>query len=108
MNVKAMDEVLAQLRATAAVAQGTKAAPTAAAATPGVDFGAALANALQQVNGRQQESAQLARDFAAGKPDTNLTDVMVAMQKSTIAFQATVQVRNRLVAAYQDMMNMQV
>ena len=43
-----------------------------------------------------------------GDPNTNLQDVMISMQKSTIAFQQTIQVRNKLVQAYQEIMNMQV
>ena len=43
-----------------------------------------------------------------GKPDANLQDVMISLQKASISFQTMVQVRNKLVAAYQDVMNMQV
>lgn len=107
MNVKGIDEVLAHLRAAAAVANGT-AAVTTPAASQRADFAAALQNAVQQVNGTQQEAARLARDFELGKPGTNLQDVMVSMQKANISFQTMVQVRNRLVSAYHDMMNMQV
>lgn len=107
MNVKAIDDVLAQLRAAAAVAGG-KAGSTAPAANPRADFAAALQSAVQQVNGTQQDAAQAARDFELGKPGTHLQDVMVTMQKANISFQTMVQVRNRLVSAYHDMMNMQV
>lgn len=107
MNVKAIDDVLAQLRAAASVAAGS--APVAGpAAAQRADFAAALQSAVQQVNGTQQEAAQLARDFELGKPGTNLQDVMISMQKANISFQTMVQVRNRLVSAYHDMMNMQV
>ncbi len=107
MDVKAIDDVLAQLRAAAAVAAG-KPPAAAAGATQRTDFAAALQSAVQQVNGTQQEAARLARDFELGKPDANLQDVMVSMQKANISFQTMVQVRNRLVSAYHDMMNMQV
>lgn len=107
MNVKAIDDVLAQLRAAAAVAGG-KAPGAAPAATQRADFAAALQSAVQQVNGTQQDAAQAARDFELGKPGANLQDVMVTMQKANISFQTMVQVRNRLVSAYHDMMNMQV
>jgi flagellar hook-basal body complex protein FliE len=43
-----------------------------------------------------------------GDDSVSLSDVMIAGQKANIAFQATIQVRNKLVSAYQDMMNMQV
>jgi len=107
MNVKAIDDVLAQLRAAAAVAGG-KAPGAAPAGTQRADFAAALQSAVQQVNGTQQDAAQAARDFELGKPGANLQDVMVTMQKANISFQTMVQVRNRLVSAYHDMMNMQV
>ncbi|HEY9446579.1 MAG TPA: flagellar hook-basal body complex protein FliE [Burkholderiales bacterium] len=107
MNVKAIDDVLAQLHAAAALAAGK--APAAASGTVRTsDFAAALKNAVEQVNGTQQEATQLARDFEVGKPGANLQDVMVSMQKANISFQTMVQVRNRLVSAYHDMMNMQV
>lgn len=107
MDVKAIEDVLAQLRAAAAVAAG-KPPAAAAGAAQRTDFAAALQSAVQQVNGTQQQAAQLARDFELGKPGTNLQDVMVSMQKANISFQTMVQVRNRLVSAYHDMMNMQV
>lgn len=107
MDVKAIDDVLAQLRAAAAIAGG-KAPAGAPAASQRTDFAAALQSAVQQVNGTQQEAARLARDFELGKPGANLQDVMLSMQKANISFQTMVQVRNRLVSAYHDMMNMQV
>jgi flagellar hook-basal body complex protein FliE len=107
MDVKAIDDVLAQLRAAASIAAG-KPAAAGPAATQRADFAAALQSAVGQVNGTQQDAAQLARDFEVGKPGTNLQDVMVSMQKANISFQTMVQVRNRLVSAYHDMMNMQV
>lgn len=107
MDVKAIDDLLAQLRAASAVAGGkTGAAPGSAAG--GVDFGSVLKSAVQQVNGYQQEATRLSQDFELGKPGTNLQDVMVSLQKANISFQAMVQVRNRVVAAYNDIMNMQV
>lgn len=107
MDVKAIDDVLAQLRAAAAVASGKP--PAGAAGTgPRADFAAALQSAVQHVSATQQQAAQLARDFELGKAGTNLQDVMVSMQKANISFQTMVQVRNRLVSAYHDMMNMQV
>lgn len=108
MKISAIDEVLVQLRAAAALAAGK--APQAAPGEPagGVDFGTVLKGALDQVNGTQQEAGRLAREFELGNPGTNLQDVMVSLQKANISFQTMVQVRNRLVAAYQDIMNMQV
>jgi len=50
----------------------------------------------------------MTREFSAGDPDVKLQDVMVNLQKASLSFQQMVQVRNRLVSAYQDIMNMPV
>ena len=50
----------------------------------------------------------LTKRFQMGDDSVNLSDVMISMQKASINFQATVQVRNKLVQAYHDIMNMQV
>ncbi|MBX9810680.1 MAG: flagellar hook-basal body complex protein FliE [Burkholderiales bacterium] len=108
MKNSAIDDVLAQLRAAAVLAAGKAPSTAPSEAAGGVDFGAVLKSALDQVNGAQQEARRLAREFELGDPNTNLQDVMVSLQKANISFQTMVQVRNRLVAAYQDIMNMQV
>ena len=69
-------------------------------------FTETLRGALASVNQTQQEAGQLARAFELGDPSADLAKVMVAAQQSQIAFKATVEVRNRLVQAYQDVMNM--
>ncbi len=69
-------------------------------------FGETLQNALQGVNGAQKEAGALAQAFELGDPRADLARVMVAAQQSQVAFRATVEVRNRLVQAYQDVMNM--
>ncbi|NEX62699.1 flagellar hook-basal body complex protein FliE [Noviherbaspirillum galbum] len=73
-----------------------------------VDFSNALKVALDQVNGTQLRSEELGKRFVSGDDSVNLSDVMISAQKANISFQATVQVRNRLVSAYHDIMNMQV
>jgi len=50
----------------------------------------------------------MAKGFSSGDPNVNLQDVMVNLQKANLSFQQMVQVRNKLVTAYQDMMNMSV
>ncbi|MEL1264264.1 flagellar hook-basal body complex protein FliE [Pseudoxanthomonas putridarboris] len=69
-------------------------------------FGESLQNALQGVNNAQKEAGALAQAFELGDPRADLARVMVATQQSQVAFRATVEVRNRLVQAYQDVMNM--
>lgn len=102
METKGIDQVLAQLRTTAASAAG-KPVPGAEG-----DFSAALKAAIDQVNQAQQEGAKLSEKFAAGDNETNLHEVMLSLQKANVSFQEMIQVRNRLVSAYQDIMNMQV
>jgi flagellar hook-basal body complex protein FliE len=69
-------------------------------------FGDALGNALRKVNTLQGETRELQAAFERGDPKADLARVMVAAQASSVAFRATVEVRNRLVQAYQDVMNM--
>lgn len=76
--------------------------------TSKVSFSDALKASLDQVNKVQVDSEKLGKNFAMGDDSVSLSDVMIAGQKANIAFQATIQVRNKLVSAYQDMMNMQV
>ena len=79
----------------------------AAKAAPKSDFGATLKNAIDQVNTAQLEANGLTDAFVRGETD-DLVKVMIAVQKSNVAFQAATQVRNRLVSAYQDIMNMPI
>ncbi len=73
-----------------------------------VDFGDVLKQSLDQVNQLQLDSKELSKEFAMGDDTVDLADVMISGQKASIGFQATVQVRNKLVQAYTEMMNMQV
>ena len=73
-----------------------------------LDFAQALHESLQGVSDRSAEAQSLSKRFTMGDDTVSLSDTMIAMQKSSIAFQATVQVRNKLVSAYHDIMNMQV
>jgi flagellar hook-basal body complex protein FliE len=75
---------------------------------PGVEFSELLRTSLERVNAVQQTAAGLGRAYELGDPAVSLTDLSIAMQKSSLAFQAATQVRNKLVAAYQEIMSMQV
>jgi flagellar hook-basal body complex protein FliE len=79
-----------------------------AAATVGGGFKTAMADALKEVSQSQLEASRLQREVALDNPAVSIEETMVAMQKAQIGFQATLQVRNRLVQAYSDIMNMQV
>lgn len=83
--------------------------PLNAPKTPAVGgFQATMAEALRSVSDAQLEAQHLQRELQLGNPTVSLEQTMLAMQKSQIGFQATLAVRNRLVQAYSDIMNMQV
>ena len=77
-------------------------------AVQGPGFQQALTQALGSVNKSQNEASGLQREVQLDNPNVTIEQTMVAMQKAQIGFQATLQVRNRLVQAYSDIMNMQV
>lgn len=71
-------------------------------------FGQLMHQAIDNVNGLQHNSKQMAASYERGQSGVDITDVMVASQKASVSFQAMVQVRNKLVEAYKDVMNMPV
>jgi flagellar hook-basal body complex protein FliE len=98
-------QLLAQMRALAAQARGVEATPAPAATDP-ASFTALMRQAIEHVNANQQQAQRLSTAFEKGEPGVDLGEVMVSLQKANLAFQAATQVRNRLVSAYQDIMNM--
>ena len=106
MNDIDINQVLSKLQAMATAAQGQSA--PAVEAGGGSDFGKLLQTAVDKVNETQMQAGKMAESFEKGDPQTDLTEVMVALQKAKISFQAMVEVRNKLVVAYQDIMNMQI
>ena len=71
-------------------------------------FADMLKQAVNTVNDTQQQSAELQQAFETGDPEVDITQVMIQMQKASVSFEAMTQVRNRLVSAYQDIMNMPI
>jgi flagellar hook-basal body complex protein FliE len=71
-------------------------------------FAGALKSALTSVSAAQNDSAKLQREVQLENPKVSLEETMVAIQKAQIGFTATLHVRNRMVQAYTDIMNMQV
>jgi flagellar hook-basal body complex protein FliE len=67
-----------------------------------------LKSAIDEVNGAQMDAKQMSRQFETGDSEANLQDVVLSLQKASLSFQTMVQVRNKLVSAYQEVMNMQV
>jgi len=78
------------------------------AAVSGGGLQDAMLKALQQTSDLQKESGRLSREFSLDNPTVSLEQTMVAGVKSSIAFQSTLQVRNRFVQAYSEVMNMQI
>jgi len=102
MATDAISQVLSQIRSHSRMQEST---PQTSGA---LDFHSLLVNSIQEVAQTQQEASELKLAFEQGISDIELPDVMIATQKASIAFEATVEVRNKLLAAYQEIMNMQV
>lgn len=71
-------------------------------------FGTALADALKQVSAQQMHSSKLAQEFQLGNPAVSLEEAMIASQKASVSFQVAAAVRNRVIAAYNEIMSMNV
>ena len=102
-----ISQVLQQMRTMAAMAQNSV-PPAMTAEASKTDFAQLLKNSIDQVNETQATAKNLAAAFEAGDANVNLSEVMVAIQKASVSFQAMTQVRNNLVSAYKEIMNMQV
>ncbi len=72
------------------------------------NFNEMFSNAVNSVNDTQKASAALSNAYELGDPSVSLSQVMVASQKASVSFQAMTQVRNKLVEAYQTVMNMPI
>lgn len=82
--------------------------PRVQPAEGGAGFQAAMADALKSVSASQHEAQGLQRELMLGNPTVSIEQTMMAMTKAQVGFQATLHVRNRMVQAYTDIMNMQV
>ena len=106
MSRMEIDSVLAQIRSLSAQ---TRLTPTATSQTQqaGVsEFANVLKKGIDQVNQTQVNATALADAFDRGTAGVELPQVMLEMQKASVSFRALTEVRNRLVTAYQDIMNM--
>ena len=109
MSQMEIDRVLAQIRSLSSQLQpnAAKQADAAQASGPS-DFATLLRQGIDQVNQSEQRASTLADAFARGAPGVELPQVMVQMEKASVSFRALTEVRNRLISAYQDIMNMQM
>jgi flagellar hook-basal body complex protein FliE len=101
-----MNALLTELKAGAALASGNRSAVKAGQQP--ADFSALLRGAIDQVNDSQEKTQGLAREFQLGNPNVSLEETMIALQKSSLSLQFAVQVRNKVISAYHDIMNLQV
>lgn len=111
MSISSIDSVLQQMRSVtqangAALGRADEVAGSQAA-VPAGGFAGELQRSLARISDAQQKAYGQAEAFELGAPGVALNDVMVDMQKANIGFQMGLQVRNRVVSAYQDIMNMQ-
>ena len=105
-NVQSMLEVLRSYQSQAAGGAGAATEPSATKVGQPTFFDS-VKNALDGVNDAQQKSTAMSDAFDRGE-EVPLTDVVLSMQKSSLAFEATLQVRNKVMKAYEEIMNMPV
>lgn len=103
-----MDLKLTPVSMPTSIRPSTGIKPGGATGAGGAGFSGALKDALGSVSAAQNESTRLQKEVQMENPKVSLEETMVAIQKAQIGFQATLHVRNRMVQAYTDIMNMQV
>ena len=107
MSSVEINQVLQQIRDMASMA-GNKISVEPGANVSDPDFAQLFKDSINKVNETQKSAAGLATAFEYGDPSVNLSEVMVAIQKANVSFQAITQIRNNLLSAYKDVMNMPV
>lgn len=107
VTASALQSVVQQLQATAAQA-GTTAKQPVATQEQGPSFADALMHSIDRIDALKQTAITKGHAFERGVPGIGINDVMVDMEKAGVAFEMGVQVRNRVINAYKDIMNMQV
>ena len=105
MSDIAINQVLAQMRAMQALAN-PQATPEAVQGQG--NFSTLMQDSIQEVNAAMQESRAMTTRFEMGDPTVSLAEVMVNSQKAGLQFQAVAEIRNRVLSAYKEVMNMPV
>ncbi|MDT8893213.1 flagellar hook-basal body complex protein FliE [Halomonas sp. I1] len=109
MSSPTLESALTQMQSLASQAAGQSSKGQHLSTTVGEGgFVDELQTSIERINTLKQEAAEKTRDFQAGKPGVELDDVMVDVQKASVAFEMGKQVRSRLISAYKDVMNMRV
>jgi flagellar hook-basal body complex protein FliE len=98
-----VNQVLNQMRSMSLQAAGRPPVQETGAST---DFSSLLQQSISSVNDTQQRATKMVEGFETGASNISLAEVMVETQKANVSFQAMLQVRNKLVEAYKDVMNM--
>lgn len=101
------NHLLSQMQALESLARGQGQRQIEARPTQTQAFGELMQQAIDRVNETQLQAAALSNSFELGE-NVDLAQVMIAVQKSRVSFEALTQVRNKLLSAYQDVMNMSV
>lgn len=108
MAITGVSSSVSMLQAAQSAAQGARAGLTPPVADPAApSFANRLGQAIENVNAQQAKASEAVRDFETGRTD-DLAAVMVEQQISSLGFQMTMQVRNKALQAYRDIMNMPV
>ena len=105
MSDIAINQVLAQMRAMQALAN-PQATPEAVQGQG--NFSNLMQDSIKEVNAAMQESRAMTTRFEMGDPSVSLAEVIVNSQKAGLQFQAVAEIRNRVLSAYQEVMNMPV
>lgn len=107
MAIHSMAAILDQIHFQARQASGLKGSDRADEANAsGTPFSALLADTLRDINQAQSSAKNLSQAFMSGAADIGLNDVMVSLQKSSLMLNMGIQVRNKMVSAYQEIMSM--
>jgi flagellar hook-basal body complex protein FliE len=106
-SINPMASVLQEMQSMAGQADGPD-ATAASGASSGGTFASMLQDSLAKVSQAQQTAGAEGQAFELGAPNVALNDVMLDGQKANIEFQTAIQVRNKLVTAYNDVMQMSV
>ncbi len=96
-----LNPALQRLAASGGIADFPSAKPKAQE-SGGEDFGKMLVNALEEVNGAQNDSKSIQQDFLSGRKDVDIQDVMIAQEKASTSFQLTMAIRNKALEAFQE------
>lgn len=106
MSDIAINQVLSQMRAMQAMARNES--PTSFDSKAAAPFSELMSQSIDQVNNAMQDSKAITARFETGDPSVSLAEVMINAQKASIQFSGMTEVRNKLLTAYKDVMNMPV